>query len=309
MCQPVYLVGGTSTRGIAVDSADVYWIDDGGNVRKGPLSGGSSSTLCSVPNGGQGIAVLGSTLYFTDFQTNVWTVSTSGGTPTKVTSIASGTLTSAIAVDATNVYFTTWHPSNPGFVYQVPLAGGSATQLGSGLVYPNVSSVWPAPFNVAVGGGYVYWTNPGATSADNSGTVVRAPIGGSGTPQTLASGQAYPWAIALDANDNVYWTNLGTKANNYADGSVMKLPSGGATPAQLASGLDGPNVLAVDATGVYFGYLGPGTTGIIAQVPLGGAASPTVLTMLSTGLVAPAGLALDATYVYWTEDAVYKVAK
>jgi hypothetical protein len=46
--------------------------------------------------------------------------------------------------------------------------------------------------------------------------VNRAPLDGSGTPiVTLASGQANPFALAMDANA-VYWVNR-------SDGTVMKV--------------------------------------------------------------------------------------
>ena len=43
---------------------------------------------------------------------------------------------------------------------------------------------------------------------------MKAPLTG-GAPTTLASGQGYPWAIAVDAT-SVYWTTVG-------DGTVMKV--------------------------------------------------------------------------------------
>jgi hypothetical protein len=47
-----------------------------------------------------------------------------------------------------------------------------------------------------------------------------------GTPIVLASGQAYPCDIAVDAA-NVYWTNGGSGASDSVIGTVMKAPLGG----------------------------------------------------------------------------------
>jgi hypothetical protein len=46
---------------------------------------------------------------------------------------------------------------------------------------------------------------------------MRVPIGG-GTPVTVAGGQDFPYAVALDAT-SVYWTD----SPNNATGTVMKL--------------------------------------------------------------------------------------
>jgi sugar lactone lactonase YvrE len=66
----------------------------------------------------------------------------------------------------------------------------------------------PPPRCLAVDAENVYWANAG------DGRVMQVPIGG-GTPITLASGQAIPDGITVDAT-HVYWTN------NAVEGSVMK---------------------------------------------------------------------------------------
>lgn len=64
-----------------------------------------------------------------------------------------------------------------------------------------------------------------------------------GTAQTLTSGQAGPFDIAVDST-NVYWTNQ--------DGTVMKVPLGGGTPVRLASKSQLAFGIAVDTTSVYW---------------------------------------------------------
>ena len=302
-CQPVVLVGSMesiTSECIAIDDTHLYWADELGGVHKVPLSGGAPSLLATVGASAWGIALFGSTLYVTDFHFDVWSLSTAGGALSSVANIGSGMgFTSPILVDANNLYFGTWSGGMAGdWVFQAPRGGGGPNiQLASGVVYPGGTGAHQ-PFNVAVGGGFVYWTDAGNTS--NVGTIKRVPIGG-GTAETLATGQAYPWAIAVDAS-NVYWTNLGTVATNYTDGSVMKVPIGTQSPTALASGVAEPSTIAVDATDVYY------STGVtLWKVPIAGGSSPAVFATNPSGVVV--NMIVDAKTVYWSNSTIVKVAK
>jgi hypothetical protein len=91
--------------------------------------------------------------------------------------------------------------------------------------------------------------------------------------------------LAIDAM-NVYWGD--------ANG-VMKVPNGGGTPVKLASGKS-VLVFAVDAKNVYWTDVATSGALELMQAPLGGG-SPTVL---ASNLASVAGVAFDATSVYWT---------
>jgi hypothetical protein len=63
-------------------------------------------------------------------------------------------------------------------------------------------------------------------------------------PKTLASGQMYPSAIAVDAT-HVYWTNEGILLSRIADGIVMKVPIGGGATTVLAIVQNGPVAIQI----------------------------------------------------------------
>ena len=174
----------------------------------------------------------------------------------------------AIAVDATDVY---WTAASSGAVLKAPLVGGTPTTLAFGV----------RPDCIAVDATSVYWT-------DGSETVMSVPLGG-GTPTTLATAQDGSAGLAVD-DTNVYWANAFGGAGG---GAVMKVPKGGGTAITLASGGD-PYAIVLDATNVYWT-----NGGTIMRVAKGGG-TPTTLA-ISPG--APEGIAVDATSVYWTVTA------
>jgi hypothetical protein len=120
-----------------------------------------------------------------------------------------------------------------------------------------------------------------------------------GTPTVLVPGPsgASVAALAADCTNVYYATN---------DGTVGKVPVAGGTPTVLASGVGfAGEQIAVDAARVYF--VG-NSDGSVHAVPVDG--GPVVT--LATGQSGPGGIAVDATYVYWSNlgsGSVMKLAK
>jgi sugar lactone lactonase YvrE len=102
---------------------------------------------------------------------------------------------------------------------------------------------------------------------------------------TIASGQASPGALAIDAT-SVYWINTG-------DGTVKKAPLEGGPETTLVTDPSVPSALAVDGTNVYW----IDSTSLMLVSVDGGAA-----TIVTAAHGRPTALALDATHIYWADQ-------
>ena len=239
---PTTLASGPASSGIAVDATSVYWTTNlyrNASVMRVPLGGGAPITLATGQNSPPGVAVDATSVYWTNCSTllnprahrprldSVMKLPLGGGTiPTPLASYQVTPCAIAIAVDATNVYWT----GSSGTVMKVPVNGGTPATLASSQDQPEA---------IAVDGTSVYWTN----GVSPNGAVMKMPLNG-GTPTTLAASQNDPAAIAVDST-SVYWTtSLG--------GTVMKVSLDGGTTTLLVSGQNSPQDIAVDATSVYW---------------------------------------------------------
>jgi hypothetical protein len=211
---------------------------------------------------------------------------------------------------STNGPFTFPTPLATGATYAVtvlsqPTSGTCSVSNGSGTVSTSnvtniaVNCTVPAvttlasgqdhPSSIAVDSANVYWSD--------SGSVMSVPVAG-GTVSNL--GVPSPAAIALDPN-NIYILT---------SSSLVREPKGGGITTTIASGLVIPGALpfgvAVDAQNAYFA-----NGASVESVPLSGG-TPSILATAGVGSQ-PYAIALDATFVYWTETgssgSVMKLAK
>jgi sugar lactone lactonase YvrE len=215
----VPLAGGTLTTlasgltqplGIAVDSANAYWVEDSNGVAVWKVSlGGGTPTPLAAGSFGYSIAVDATYVYWTDLGKNlVAKVPTQGGTV--VTIAANQNNPVALAVDSTSVYWGTYDCH--GTVWAAPIGGGNPTALAVG--------VGGTPQDIAVDATNVYWTVGTGCVSDGGcyGSVAKVSKAG-GAVVTLASGQDTATGIAVNAT-NVYWTNYGPLAPAPAHGSI-----------------------------------------------------------------------------------------
>lgn len=214
---------------------------------------------------------------------------------------------SALAIDASNVYWANWGYAQIRVCAKAG-CGGKPTTLATNQGYP---------ISIAVDGTNVYWTS--------GGNILKCAIGGcNATPTTFASGPSNPGPFGIAADGvNVYWTNFAqfSKVQKCAVGGCGGVPTELATaiyPEAIAT--DGKNVfytqytsvrycavsgcamnptslsgqggnaIAVDAANVYVASAG------VTKCAISGCnLTPTVLAPDTAS-----GIAVDATDVYWT---------
>jgi hypothetical protein len=179
----------------------------------------------------------------------------------------------ALVADGVDVYWT--NNATAGGIGSVMRAPAS----GAGSPVPIVADA-DGPKFIACDASRVYWTERTTVNAWTKSTGVVTP---------LAIGQPYPVGIAVGAG-NLYWTN------GNPDGGLMKLPLDGGTPTSLSQFPGNAYQLVISPTQAYWSEY---ASDRIYSAPLAGGA-PTLFFYDSNYYIA--GIAIDKTYVYYTEE-------
>lgn len=245
-------------------------------------AGTCSQGACQIVTPGNGsdqacLTIDSGNIYWATANANpgaVYSLPKAGGTPKQIVSGLQSPR--GIAVDATNVYFTTL---GGGQIVKCPLSG-CTTPL------PTLATGQTQPYALAIDATNVYWVN---RMPAGNGTVMKCAIAGcGGNPTQLASGQSTPFDIAVDANF-VYWSNFG-------DGTIRKVPIGGGAVTQVATaGQMGTRGIAVDSANLYYAH---STLGSISQVPLAG--GPTLT--LASSQASPWAVTVNGGEVFWSSS-------
>jgi len=178
-----------------------------------------------------------------------------------------------LAIDVVNgqLFWSNYGQSSDAQVMQLKIGSGPAAPL----VDQQNKGVW----GLAMINDNVYFAN------QLEGTINRESVMTPTGVQVLASKQATPWDVAVDAQ-YVYWTN-------YDGGDVRRVSIGGGQQDVLATGQGNPVGLAIDATHAYWATE---TSGEISRVPLTGGKTE----LIASGQTKPTYVAVDAAHVYWT---------
>jgi sugar lactone lactonase YvrE len=193
-----------------------------------------------------------------------------------------------IAVDSTNVYWTTG--GVPGNVVTKPFTGGNASLISAQNAEDN-------PRGIARDQNHVYWVDLDNGAVEGVTLLSGTPIQSFYFRMPIVGPTPGPNDIVVDKN-NVYWVDQAAGTVNQ-----QALASPGGTTTVLASGRNQPRALAVDATYVYWVDYGDTNTGSVNKVPIGG--TNTQVVALATGENEPYDIVVDAegAYVYWTTHA------
>jgi len=228
-------------RHIALDAANVYWVNEGiptaGEYRDGSIVrvakiGGTPTTLVAKVDGRAAIAVDETHAYWTDCGIDaIRRVPKQGGAPE---TFASSRCPSNIIVDVTSVYW-----SETESVKKLDKRGGAAQTIalrGASVLAIDQTSI--------------YWARTEQTSrsglrscADERSVLIKSPKDGGVSTQLAQLSGIAPTKLALD-DANVYW------ANDCTDGILRVAKTGGAPQSALMN--QTVRYVMVDATGIYW---------------------------------------------------------
>jgi hypothetical protein len=121
--------------------------------------------------------------------------------------------TQAVAVTATNLYWSELDSGDTGSIKTCPLGScGSPTTL---------VATQDRPFELAIDGTTLWFTDEGARPDDTTGALMAVPLAG-GAPTSLAEGQKTAFRLRVTPTA-IAWNTLGSAFSGHVAGTVMVL--------------------------------------------------------------------------------------
>ena len=187
------LIGDAAVRDVALDGANVYWLEEGPTlaIRRLPRAGGVATTLATGTAPGSVLRLDATHVYWLEHEDAVHRVAKTGGTPETIIPTTSGGITDFV-VDGANVYYAEWDGKR---IRKTPAGGGAATTLAT-------PSQVDQTRRLTTDGTSLYWIDQLELN--------KISVSG-GTPTTLVrqlENLAFPASgIAVDGQ-SVYWTEV-----------------------------------------------------------------------------------------------------
>ena len=246
-------------HGLATDGEYVYWTQfDGSEVRRVPLSGGSSQLGATVPGAtaSDGEIEIRDGLVFwatvAGSPQGVWLAHTSGtggsgGSPAAPIEIWRDDVggPKGVAVDAEYVYWS--QPGSGGNIWRRKVSSaGELLDVAEKLV-----SAEDVPQQLVVHDDMLYWL---------AGDTVRTVHKDGGAASTLAASQQGPRQLIAD-DAFVYWTTCWDTCT----GSLRKVPVTGGVVSTLVQDSRSPNGLTQDCETIYFVYRDSAEISLVAK--------------------------------------------
>ena len=255
---------------IAVDSTHLYYLMSR-LVARVPLAGGTVEPIATWMSGGNAepqLALDSTHVYWRQTDGAILrTLKAAPGIPEAIATYADAK--GDLALDATHVYYGVTNQAGPS-IYRAPKNGGGGALL---------ASIATVPRPMIVDATHVYVGTQRVRKAD-------------GEVETIS--QEYLQYMVGDAV-NIFGI---TSADD-----VVKVPKTGGTPTLLMSGqpssnLGFGNAIALDGANLYWTMRSPPR--VLTMPKTGG--TPTILASpLSAGISLPLSVAVDDTYVYWSD--------
>jgi Ca2+-binding RTX toxin-like protein len=179
---------------------------------------------------------------------------------------------------------------------------GRAPLGGTGPNQTFITTAGNSPFDLAVGGGFIYWSLIPQTNPQVPGSIARASsLHGEAPNPNFISPLNTPGAIAID-DTYIYWTDAVVEQPTNVFATIGRARLDGTSSPDLTWLKDDTaneywSGVAVDGQYVYWSN---SDAGLIGRANLNGSGPPTAVTEnYISGATRPSAVAVDAAHIYW----------
>jgi Ca2+-binding RTX toxin-like protein len=180
---------------------------------------------------------------------------------------------------------------------------GRAPLDGTGPNQTFITNAGNSPIDLAVGGGFIYWSLIPQTNPQVPGSIARASsLHGEAPNPNFISPLNTPGAIAID-DTYIYWTDAVVEQPFKVFSTIGRARLDGTSSPDLTWLKDdtaGENWSGVAVDGQYV-YWSNSDAGLIGRAKLNGSGPPTAVTEnYISGATRPSTVAVDAAHIYWS---------